>query len=51
LALTYGCGLRRSEAVAVDVADLDLVSGELWVRRGKVHLSTAAPRRPSRPLR
>jgi integrase/recombinase XerD len=35
LALTYGCGLRRSEAVAVDVADLDLVSGELRVRRGK----------------
>jgi integrase len=27
--------LRRSEAVAVDVADLDLVSGELRVRRGK----------------
>ena len=35
LALTYGCGLRRSEAVAVDVADLDLVRGELRVRRGK----------------
>jgi integrase/recombinase XerD len=35
LALAYGCGLRRSEAVAVDVADLDLVSGELRVRRGK----------------
>jgi integrase len=35
LALAYGCGLRRSEAVAVDVADLDLVTGELRVRRGK----------------
>jgi integrase-like protein len=35
LALAYGCGLRRSEAVAVDLADLDLVSGELRVRRGK----------------
>src|SRR2546421_2938052 len=35
LALAYGCGLRRSEAVAVDIADLDLVSGELRVRRGK----------------
>src|SRR5438132_472198 len=35
LTLAYGCGLRRSEAVAVDVADLDLVSGELRVRRGK----------------
>src|SRR5438132_2980292 len=35
LALAYGCGLRRSEVVAVDVADLDLASGELQVRRGK----------------
>jgi integrase len=34
LALTYSCGLRRSEAVA-DLADLDLLSGELRVRRGK----------------
>jgi integrase len=35
LALAYSCGLRRSEAVAVDLADLDLVSGELRIRRGK----------------
>ena len=35
LALAYGCGLRRSEAVGVDLADLDLVGGELRVRRGK----------------
>ena len=35
LALAYSCGLRRSEAVAVDLADLDLVGGELRVRRGK----------------
>jgi integrase len=35
LTLAYGCGLRRSEAVAVDFADLNLVSGELRVRRGK----------------
>jgi integrase len=35
LALAYSCGLRRSEAVAIDLADLDLVSGELRVRRGK----------------
>jgi integrase len=35
LALAYGCGLRRSEAVAIDPADLDLVDGELRVRRGK----------------
>jgi site-specific recombinase XerC len=35
LALAYSCGLRRSEAVAIDLAALDLVSGELPVRRGK----------------
>jgi integrase len=35
LALAYSCGLRRSEVVAIDLADLDLVSGELRVRRGK----------------
>jgi integrase len=35
LALAYSCGLRRSEAVAVDISDIDLVSGELRVRRGK----------------
>src|SRR3989442_3226240 len=35
LGLAYGCGLRRSEVVAVDIADLDLVAGELRVRRGK----------------
>jgi integrase len=35
LALAYSCGLRRSEAVATDLADLDLVGGELRVRRGK----------------
>jgi integrase/recombinase XerD len=35
LALAYSCGLRRSECVAIDLADLDLVRGELRVRRGK----------------
>jgi integrase len=35
LALAYSCGLRRAEAVAIDLADLDLVGGELRVRRGK----------------
>jgi integrase/recombinase XerD len=35
LALAYSCGLRRSEVVAIDLADLDLVNGELQVRRGK----------------
>lgn len=31
LALLYGCGLRRAEAVAVDLADLDLAAGTLRV--------------------
>jgi integrase len=35
LALAYSCGLRRSEVVAIDLGDLDLVNGELRVRRGK----------------
>jgi integrase len=35
LALAYSCGLRRSEVVAIDFTDLDLVNGELQVRRGK----------------
>lgn len=35
LALAYGCGLRHSELVAIDVVDLDLVSGEPRLRRGK----------------
>jgi integrase len=35
LTLSYGCGLRRAEAVAIDLADLDSVSGELRIRRGK----------------
>jgi integrase len=35
LALAYSCGLRRSEAVAIDLGDVDVISGELRVRRGK----------------
>lgn len=35
LALLYGTGLRRSEAAALDVSDLDLVERTVLVKRGK----------------
>jgi len=35
LALLYGAGLRRSEAVALDVSDFTVTSGMLVVRHGK----------------
>jgi integrase len=35
LSLLYASGLRRAEAVALELADLDHVSGQLRVRRGK----------------
>jgi integrase/recombinase XerD len=35
LACLYACGLRRSEAVGLDVSDYDTVSGALTVRHGK----------------
>jgi integrase/recombinase XerD len=35
LALFYGCGLRRSEAEKLNVQDIDIDSGLLYVREGK----------------
>jgi integrase len=35
LSLLYASGLRRAEAVALELADLDPVSGQLRVGRGK----------------
>jgi integrase len=35
LTLLYATGLRRAEAVALELADLDPVSGQLQVRQGK----------------
>jgi integrase/recombinase XerD len=35
LALFYGCGLRRSEAEKLNVQDIDVESGLLYVREGK----------------
>jgi len=35
IAILRGSGLRRSEAVSLDLADLDLTTGELQVRCGK----------------
>ncbi len=39
----FGCGLRRSELVALDTTDLNLAGGELLVRRGKGGSSRRVP--------
>lgn len=44
LALLYGCGLRRGEALGVAVADVDLDRGEVRVRgKGNKHRVVPAP--------
>ncbi|HSG04798.1 MAG TPA: tyrosine-type recombinase/integrase, partial [Nitrospiria bacterium] len=35
LALLFACGLRRAEAVALDMADVDTVTGGITIREGK----------------
>jgi integrase len=35
LALLFACGLRRAEAVALDMADVDTITGAITVRGGK----------------
>jgi len=43
LHLFYSCGLRRSEAEALQVRDIHLKSGLLYVREGKGHKRRAIP--------
>jgi site-specific recombinase XerD len=35
IAVLYGCGLRRSEGLALNITDVDLVQKRLFVRKGK----------------
>jgi len=43
LELLYGTGLRLSEAFNLNVLDLDLVGGYVWVRQGKGRKDRVAP--------
>jgi integrase len=42
LALLFGLGIRRSELVGLDIADIDLQSGRVTIRRGKGNRQRAA---------
>ncbi|WP_347160470.1 tyrosine-type recombinase/integrase [Pontibacter chitinilyticus] len=43
LALFYGCGLRRSEGLALDVGDVLLEKGLVYVRKGKNYKERYVP--------
>ena len=43
LSLLYGCGLRLSEAIGLDVGDVNLRTGFLYVRRSKNGQSRTVP--------
>jgi integrase-like protein len=47
LAIAYGSGVRRAEAIALDLADLDFTAGQLRVRQGKGKKPRQAPLAPS----
>ena len=43
LALLYGCGLRRSEAHSLNLGDVDLARGSVWVRQSKTGAQRLIP--------
>lgn len=43
LAVFYGCGLRRSEGVNLNITDIDTVKGLVFVRKGKGHKQRYVP--------
>ena len=43
LELLYGTGIRRGECVRLDIADLNLLQGELLVRNGKGRKDRVVP--------
>jgi Phage integrase family len=47
LAIAYGSGVQRAEAIALDLADLDFTAGQLRVRQGKGKKPGQAPLAPS----
>lgn len=43
LSIFYGCGLRRTEGVSVDVSDIDFDKALLYVRKGKNYKERFVP--------